>query len=95
MGAVDRAGAPGLLLELRQRPEHLGAGRAAFGDEAEDILSTSSKTTSAGPYEYMAGTSQATPHVAGVAALLGIPGPTGPGGHPADPPARDAGFPWP
>jgi serine protease len=70
VGAVDRAGNRAFYSSFGGGLSISAPGGAAFGDESEDILSTSSNTTSLGPDEYVAGTSQATPHVAGVAALL-------------------------
>jgi subtilisin family serine protease len=96
VGAVDRAGNRAFYSSFGSGLSISAPGGAAFGDETEDILSTSSKTTSLGPYEYMAGTSQATPHVAGVAALLVSLGLRGQAATQRIlQTARDAGFPGP
>jgi subtilisin family serine protease len=74
VGAVDPNGNKAFYSSFGSGLGISAPGGAAFGPITDDILSTYAKTSendpSLGPYEYLAGTSQATPHVAGVAALL-------------------------
>jgi serine protease len=74
VGAVDPDGNKAFYSSFGYGLRISAPGGAAFGPITDDILSTYAKTSaydpSLGPYEYLAGTSQATPHVAGVAALL-------------------------
>ncbi len=68
VGAVDRRGERAYYSNYGEGLAISAPGGAAFGPETEDVLSTYHDPPSS--YAWMAGTSQATPHVAGVAALL-------------------------
>lgn len=74
VGAVDPSGNKAFYSSFGSGLRISAPGGAAFGPIDDDILSTYATTSvnepSLGPYEWLAGTSQATPHVAGVAALL-------------------------
>jgi subtilisin family serine protease len=63
VGSVDRRG---MRSAFSSSGDLMAPGGSALGGSDEDILSTYND----GKYESIAGTSQATPHVAGVAALL-------------------------
>jgi thermitase len=63
VGAVDRRG---MRSAFSSSGDLMAPGGSALGGSDEDVLSTYND----GKYESIAGTSQATPHVAGVAALL-------------------------
>jgi subtilisin family serine protease len=63
VGSVDRRG---MRSAFSSSGDLMAPGGSALGGSDEDILSTYND----GKYEAIAGTSQATPHVAGVAALL-------------------------
>jgi subtilisin family serine protease len=65
-GAVDSRGQRSAFSSFGQGVDLMGPGGSGAGGSAEDVLST--YTSSA--YASVAGTSQATPHVAAVAALL-------------------------
>ena len=66
VGAVDRYGNRSYFSNFGQGLAISGPGGSGLFSEQDDILSTARNSG----YEYIAGTSQATPHVAGVAALL-------------------------
>ena len=68
VGAVDRNESRAFYSNFGQGLSLSAPGGAAIGPQSEDILSTYHDPSS--PYGWMAGTSQATPHVSGVAALL-------------------------
>jgi subtilisin family serine protease len=71
VGAVDRNENKAFYSNFGMGLGIMAPGGAAIGAVEDDILSTVPSSSNAfGPYDYMAGTSQATPHVAGVAALL-------------------------
>jgi subtilisin family serine protease len=71
VGATDRNDGRAFYSNFGQGLAISAPGGAAVGPEADDVLSTvPSAQGPLGPYAYAAGTSQATPHVAGVAALL-------------------------
>src|SRR3954454_7075781 len=66
VGAVDRRGDRSFYSSFGGGVNVMAPGGSTLPMEDEDILSTWND----GQYEYLAGTSQATPHVSGVAALL-------------------------
>jgi len=66
VGAVDRFGSHAFYSNFSGGLSISAPGGAGSGPESEDVLSTYND----GGYRFFAGTSQATPHVAGVAALL-------------------------
>src|SRR3954469_13465969 len=71
VAAVDRSGGKAFYSNFGGSLGISAPGGSAFGAESDDILSTYASTRpDLGLYNYVAGTSQATPHVAGVAALL-------------------------
>ena len=66
VGAVDRRGLRSFYSSFGEGVNILAPGGSSLPGTDEDILSTYND----GGYHYLAGTSQATPHVSGVAALL-------------------------
>jgi thermitase len=66
VGAVDRRGLRSFYSSFGDGVNILAPGGSSLPGADEDVLSTYND----GDYHYLAGTSQATPHVAGVAALL-------------------------
>jgi subtilisin family serine protease len=70
VGAVDPLGNRAFYSNFGMGLGIMAPGGAATFFAEDDILSTVPSSTALGPYDYMAGTSQASPHVAGVAALL-------------------------
>jgi subtilisin family serine protease len=66
VGAVDKRGNRSFYSSFGQGLGLVAPGGSSLPGTDEDVLSTWND----GQYEYLAGTSQATPHVAGVAALL-------------------------
>jgi subtilisin family serine protease len=66
VGAVDRRGLRSFYSSFGQGVNIVAPGGSGLPGTDEDIVSTYNN----GDYQYLAGTSQATPHVAGVAALL-------------------------
>lgn len=66
VGAVDRRGLRSFYSSFGEGVNILAPGGSSLPGTDEDIVSTYND----GDYHYLAGTSQATPHVSGVAALL-------------------------
>jgi subtilisin family serine protease len=66
VGAVDRRGLRSFYSSFGEGVNILAPGGSSLPGTDEDVLSTYND----GDYHYLAGTSQATPHVSGVAALL-------------------------
>jgi subtilisin family serine protease len=66
VGAVDRRGGRSFYSSFGQGLGLVAPGGSSLPGSDEDVLSTWND----GQYDYLAGTSQATPHVSGVAALL-------------------------
>jgi subtilisin family serine protease len=67
VGAVDRRGLRSFYSSFGQGVNIVAPGGSGLPGSDEDIVSTYNN----GDYQYLAGTSQAAPHVSGVAALLG------------------------
>jgi subtilisin family serine protease len=74
VGAVDNARTRSAFSSFGSNVDLMAPGGSGLGGSSEDVLSTYTGSS----YESISGTSQAAPHVAGVAALLVSLGMTGP-----------------